>query len=895
MAELFNLQTRTVEQVPDEQVRDRVLSGSHDFVAGTQIPFVTPQGQVKLIDSQHGTDVLRAFDAGWNYASAAQVQDARERAAAGRDVVGAAIESVGRGATLGLTDAIAAPFMSEAQERGARLRREENPNISLGGEVAGGLLTAGAGLARAGAGAGNVAARAVGRHLAEGTTRAVVQSATRLGVGSAVEGAAYGGGQGITEAALGDRESAAEAILSGIGMGAVLGLPMAAVGGGGRALYEGGRHAIRSTTGAVGRLFERATGTTMNREAAVAVARDMVARRGVASGVPREAAEELLTEAGRAEAITNVQTIDNAAQTMTALVDRTRAIADDVIPEAMGGVKAEHVRRLTRADNLTDVMTEARRTLYSLRNTAEAVAERPELARSAAARRALAAVDEHINQVEGIIRTGRGTAQEIAGDVHHNLDNLKRRLAHFAAPGNEHTADPVALAFREGYQRLRNHLESEAVYGAAGAAQARVNAAWHRYLGRAGGFRKNFLGENGAGEWGPTYAADPGKVSGFVRGLHDSGNDLRYQNFTELLDAQDNLVTEIQAAYGVKNLPRLQHNLATAELRETLETVKKQVEAVNHLRTWRAAEGGPLPGRAMTVAAGYLVGGPVGGAVAGGAHMAADVLKRPAYHLERLAHAERFIGQHRERLRGAVRAFVDKARSGGRRAAAYGRAGARGARAAAPVVGVEAFDQRVRAVKEMVADPQVATERIAAVTEPLTGPAPQLAQQLALSALRGAQFLASKLPRPVGFANQLQPHLVRPRITSFDRSRWLRYYEAVEDPATVVEALEEGRISREGVEALKAVYPKMYEEVVSTFMEEFASLETQPDYQTRLQIGILLGVPTDATLDPQFIGLMQARYAPDQQGQNPQLGGGEMSDASRKILSDAQRLEARRQ
>jgi hypothetical protein len=87
----------------------------------------------------------------------------------------------------------------------------------------------------------------------------------------------------------------------------------------------------------------------------------------------------------------------------------------------------------------------------------------------------------------------------------------------------------------------------------------------------------------------------------------------------------------------------------------------------------------------------------------------------------------------------------------------------------------------------------------------------------------------------------------------------------VANPLSVLSELEEGTLTREHVEALKMVYPAMYEELQVRVLQE---VEKQPDlaYSKRLQLGVLLDIPTDSSLLGSSIMALQARYAPQDQG-----------------------------
>ncbi len=113
--------------------------------------------------------------------------------------------------------------------------REQNPISSGAGEIAGiagailvpetGLLGAAAAPVKTISRLGTAVTEAAGNILprAAGPVSRILSQAGAMGAGSAVEGAAYGLGQSVTEHALGDPDLNAEKVFANLGMGAVTG------------------------------------------------------------------------------------------------------------------------------------------------------------------------------------------------------------------------------------------------------------------------------------------------------------------------------------------------------------------------------------------------------------------------------------------------------------------------------------------------------------------------------------------------------------------------------------------------------------------------------------------------------------------------------------------------
>jgi len=117
-------------------------------------------------------------------------------------------------------------------------------------------------------------------------------------------------------------------------------------------------------------------------------------------------------------------------------------------------------------------------------------------------------------------------------------------------------------------------------------------------------------------------------------------------------------------------------------------------------------------------------------------------------------------------------------------------------------------------------------------------------------------FLAEKLPKS-GAQSGLFVREYTP--SSLELSKFERYLQVVEKPLTVLADLERGTLTREHVEALKAVYPEIYKEVQQTAMD-YVVQAPKLSYDKKIQLGILLDIPADSSLAPQNLLGLQANF-----------------------------------
>ncbi len=164
----------------------------------------------------------------------------------------------------------------------------------------------------------------------------------------------------------------------------------------------------------------------------------------------------------------------------------------------------------------------------------------------------------------------------------------------------------------------------------------------------------------------------------------------------------------------------------------------------------------------------------------------------------------------------------------------------------------------------------------------LQSSAPQTYQQLRQVAGRAFVFLDSKLPRKTQMVN---PFIKKSYPTSDQEIyKFKKYVQAVQNPMSVLKDLNGGVLSREGIEAVRFVYPTLYSEMQSKVYEGLEKAGGKTTYKQRLQLGILMDLPTDLSLEPSSIQGLQSFYKEAQVSQS----GGTISAAAAKQMDLAQ-------
>jgi len=170
----------------------------------------------------------------------------------------------------------------------------------------------------------------------------------------------------------------------------------------------------------------------------------------------------------------------------------------------------------------------------------------------------------------------------------------------------------------------------------------------------------------------------------------------------------------------------------------------------------------------------------------------------------------------------------------------------------------EAFTNIRKNITELASNPAALQERVLKSTIRLQNHAPNTALQTQIKLANAAQFLASKLPKDT--SNTSLVNLTKREFTpsSQELAKFERYVEAIDNPLSVLDDLQSGNISREKIEVLENVYPEIYAKVQSAAMDMIVESTEPIPYQKRLNLGAMLKIPADASLQPKNINALQS-------------------------------------
>lgn len=197
-------------------------------------------------------------------------------------------------------------------------------------------------------------------------------------------------------------------------------------------------------------------------------------------------------------------------------------------------------------------------------------------------------------------------------------------------------------------------------------------------------------------------------------------------------------------------------------------------------------------------------------------------------------------------------------------------------------------------LQKATAAPEAFMESLNKKTAPLYKGAPATSQQIDINMVRALTFLNSKMPK-YNVNNGLMTPFKQPRFSNAEISKFERYYEAVENPLGTIKRLKNNTLTRDHVDALKAVYPNIFSQLQDSVMGALAKQPHSFSYNKKVQIGILMGIPTDVSMLPQNVmGLQQNFLQQEEQGNGAvpsTVGGLEKINKSDSLATETEKIE----
>ena len=204
------------------------------------------------------------------------------------------------------------------------------------------------------------------------------------------------------------------------------------------------------------------------------------------------------------------------------------------------------------------------------------------------------------------------------------------------------------------------------------------------------------------------------------------------------------------------------------------------------------------------------------------------------------------------------------------------------AKAPAPAARVTTDEAAKVARAVRTASPEQLSRRVQeAIGNGLADASPALSAAATTVAVRAATYLGSAAPASPQQSSAFQ-QLPPRKPSDSELETFARKLEAVQDPTVVLNDLAKGRVSRDQVEAVKFVYPKLFAAMQGRVMQEVARFPHELPYPTRIALSVLFEIPADPSMESDNILAFQKTFA---QGASQQASGPNTAAPKTKLKS----------
>lgn len=864
---LLNIQTGVIEELTPDQTAFSLAAGTHVptedkgvlFNPSGQLVFV-PGGQVQEAVSKYGysipePDQLQKFGQDYKYNTPAMQLSAFGAGAA-------------RGASFGASDWLATKSKLVAPET-LRQLREYNPYASAAGEITGIVGTSfipGSPVARVLGGAKKVEdtaralllARTPSRNMARKIADLAVETGVK-GLGGVVEATAYGLGQTVSEANLGDEDLTAEKVMANVGQAALLG-------GAFNAALVPGRLALQKSLNLTKKAYTGLKESILGKFEPIVDDVSKIEVKGIEQAVPdgtfdptpkgpTEQFKPGLIARGLAKAQAAIE-----GKTENEIVDGLQRIGGQryISPKELD-VKATELR--TNLQNVYDKITQlsgkVSKELRPIETENLLVGAPVDLGKSSFENfvtRGLEAIQEMESKEFRFNKPIYKTIQDVlegvldesetytkSADYFRGLNEIKQRVYEETLKGRRLKPDMdidkknTIMAFRAYYDDILKGLEDANVWGEAAARQQAYNRSVAELLSsieRDSDFAASFITKGPKGK--PIIKET--KVKTFLRMINDDRSTRGRYGMAEFLKAAENYIPQAEAT--IKNVPSSQIDVSAIK-----DYIKKSAmtatEAKDYVSTFAGGMGfvtdmmqQAATGNIGVAAASFLKG-----------------ITDPTTAVDALSAVEKKASSVTKVINNAVKAIFEKTRPAVK--------GAGILIEEEPKKRTEKYKKAIEDLNKLTDNPEELLDKLEKATENSFEVAPKITQAIQMTVIRAVGFLTEKKPKPIHQSPMDQEY----EPSQAQMIKYLRYDEAIENPLVILSQLERNNVLPETTETLQMVYPRLYADIQASIMGEIADKMAAKSfslpYQKRIVLSNFLGINLDSTMLPEIIARNQ--------------------------------------
>lgn len=882
---VFNPQTQAVEEPDPVLAAEGLASGKYLPPPGQGI-LISPENSLVYMPIDQVKQSVEAF--GYRVPTPDEIRKTGRDYLYSQDKMQAqaALAGLARGGSFGVSDWMAIKTGLTSPEHLSALK-EYFPGTTLAGEIGGAIATAPFKFTPAGVVstvASGAAAKALGKAAsvlpASSAANVIAKTAADAGstaLGGAIEGLAYGLGQTVSEAALGDPDLNAEKIIADLGHAAILG------GAFGAAFNVGGK-IIKKTLEKSKSIYQQSFDKLFGKHVAgdgsipkesslpnfenVGMADEM---EGALAGLLQKEVDESVVKPGdtvfepgwltkklsKAGAsisdIPEEELVANfAAQLDPKKIKITTAQKDEKVNEFVENMQklyetsidltkkmSKNVRPKEMENLLADIAPMAPQHQYetvisNLKNAVTTMKQDPLLYDPYILRKS-EKILERMDQ-----KNSEGFFKSV--EIYDDLINTRRLLEDLEKfdklTVSRQEQEALSNFITPIRTQIKDGLTDVNVWGEAGARQAAYNEKIHSLMTWRKALEKIVMTKTFAGEARPVYEINPRKINMMFNQINDTRSKWPtratanfIKSFREYIEESEFSIIKAQDdKIDIKAVKNFANKLSEDAL-NAKQYVSDSFGGYGFFRDlFDAAKQGGLGGIAASIG---------------------EKAINPSTWADSLGKLETTIKKTSKKIEEKTGPILEKMR--------------------VPTIGIgilmekstekerkEKYDKAIKDLKSLNDFQENLIETIEKTTSDSFEVAPKTSSALQSSLLKGIAFLQSKIPEPLPKG----PYDTDYAPSNAQISKFLRYYDSVQNPLIVLNQLEDNHVFPETVETLQNVFPKLYNEIKTSLVDKMAQNlsknNEKPDYQKRVVLSKFLGISLDSSLRSNVFAANQA-------------------------------------
>lgn len=396
------------------------------------------------------------------------------------------------------------------------------------------------------------------------------------------------------------------------------------------------------------------------------------------------------------------------------------------------------------------------------------------------------------------------------------------------------------------YPSIQGFLEDESVWGTLAQRQKAVNPHWaNRIANSQDASWKQFTsvaGERGANEWDNLALSSDQAIKGLLSNVGDAGAARAEEVFRKNLRAMARDAVERAKAWGGKELQQQAQDMVAK-----VTKVEQRLDLVARLRQ-DALEGARAAQQSSTAdlaaSAVGMVSPRLAFAVQGSAMAKRKVVAAAA---EAGKDVGAKVAKHAAKLVKLANRGIDKAARMAPRAAAVALAAVEGG-GVQQLVSQKQVDKSIQNAQALL-DPMSPESRdLIETAAAVERDEPDLAESMVSLQLRRAQLIQSMLPQQMPGLFAPPPQMDPMRGRKLQRTVSAAYY-----PERTLRRLADGSATKEEIDAIKALYPGMYQQFVAAVESELGSTRKVPSRDDQQRIHAMTGLTVRPSMEPSAI------------------------------------------